>query len=137
MDRTHDVFVTLARRVRDLADVDDLGGWLYRVAVNTCLMDLRKARGWRKVKDVLTGRMFTGAPTPEREAQAKRDLSKLEVAVRDLPVKQRAIMTLVHLDGKTQTEAARLLSLSEGQVSKLYKKAVASLQASEWEIDHG
>ena len=46
-------------------------------------------------------------------------------------------MTLIHLDGKTQSEAARLLSLSEGQVSKLYKKALATLQASDWEIDHG
>ncbi len=50
MDRTHDVFVTLAREVDALRDASDLGGWLYRVAVNTCLMDLRRAKGWRRIK---------------------------------------------------------------------------------------
>jgi RNA polymerase sigma-70 factor (ECF subfamily) len=136
MDRTHDVFVILARRMGKLTDTDDLGGWLYRVAFNTCLMDLRRARGWRKVKDQLLGWVGPAASTPERNAQAKRDVSKLELAVRELPVKQRVLITLVHLDGKTQSEAARLLSLSEGQVSKLYKKALSNLQACDWEIDH-
>ena len=116
MDRTHDVFVILARELGGLHDHDDLGGWLYRVAANTCLMDLRRAKGWRKVRDQLFGWMSAEPPRPDRIAQARRDASALEAAIEKLPLKQRGVMTLIHLDGKSQVEAARALGVSEGQV---------------------
>ncbi len=46
-------------------------------------------------------------------------------------------MTLIHLDGKSQGEAARILEISEGQASKLHKQALSTLQLADWEISGG
>jgi DNA-directed RNA polymerase specialized sigma subunit len=45
-------------------------------------------------------------------------------------------MVLVHLEGKSQNEAAELLSVSKGQLSKLHTKALAELEKRDWEVPH-
>ena len=46
-----------------------------------------------------------------------------------------AVMVMVHLEQKSQTETAELLGLSKGQVSKLHSRALAHLRQREWNID--
>jgi RNA polymerase sigma-70 factor (ECF subfamily) len=134
MDRTHDAFVTLAEKLDGLDTSEELGGWLYRVAVNTCLMDLRRQKSWRTLFGALSGR-----PEPvddmERRVRARRDASRFEAVLAELPAEQRSVMVLVYLDGASQTEAAELLGFSKGYVSKLHSRALASLRRRDWEID--
>jgi len=100
-------------------------------------MDLRRAKGWRKVRDQLFGWAAAEPPRPDRLTQARRDASALEAAIKNLPLKQRGVMTLIYLDGKSQVEVARVLDVSEGQVSKLHKQALTTLQLRDWEISDG
>lgn len=132
-DRTHEVFLKLAERLHEVQNPDDPGGWLYRVAVNECFMSLRRAKTSGRLLSLL-GMGDRTAPSVDRAVQAKRDLSALGAALSQLPAKQRAVMVIVHLEGRTQTEAATLLSLSKGQVSKLHKKAIDALAARDWEV---
>lgn len=134
-DRTHEVFLKLAERVGEVQSQDDPGGWLYRVAVNECFMTLRRAKTSNRLLSML-GIEERMAPSVDRAVQAKRDLSSLGAALSKLPAKQRAVMVMVHLEGRTQAEAATLLSLSKGQISKLHKKAMTALAARDWEVPH-
>lgn len=133
MDCAHDVFITLAERLEGLDEHEDLGGWLYRVAANTCLMRLRRQKSWLGIFGAISN-VARHSSEMERGVQARRDVTRLEEALAELPPEQRAVMVLVHLDGKSQTEAAGILELSKGYVSKLHQRAVTALRAKEWEI---
>jgi RNA polymerase sigma-70 factor, ECF subfamily len=133
LDRTQEVFVRLAENLNELHDVDDIGGWLYRVLANLCLMTLRRRQRWRRVAQVL-GIERPHAVAADRELQARRDLTALERALALLPAKQRAVVVLVEIEGHKQVEVARILDLSKGQISRLHAAALATLQAGGWEL---
>jgi RNA polymerase sigma-70 factor (ECF subfamily) len=133
-DRMHDVFIKLLERADQVREVGDPGGWLYRVSVRTCFMELRRKRRFSGVLGALMGVSDEPSLGPERLARARRDVGELEAALADLPPKERAVVVLVHLEEKSQTEAAELLELSKGQVSKLHSRAMAKLRAREWDV---
>lgn len=136
LDRTHDVFLRLAEELPRLRDTDDLGGWIYRVAVNTCYMDLRRGRIWQKIADRLRRATGKVEPSAEPAVQSRRDIAALEGAIRSLPAKERSLITLVLLGGKSQAEAASLLGMSRGYASKLHQRAMKLLDALDWEVAH-
>jgi RNA polymerase sigma-70 factor (ECF subfamily) len=133
-DRTHDVFLKLAEKGE--RDIDDVGAWLYRVSVNECFMALRRTRTSSRILAFLALAWDRSQPPAEAQVRARRDLSELASALAELPPKQRLVMVMVHLEGKSQAEAAELLGLSKGQVSKLHKKAMAALESHDWEVPH-
>jgi RNA polymerase sigma-70 factor (ECF subfamily) len=135
-DRTHEVFLKLAEKGAEIRKIDDLGGWLYRVSVNECFMALRRSRTSGRILSFLAFAWDRTEPPAEAKVRARRDLSALADALAELPAKQRAVMVMVHLEGKSQNEAAELLGLSKGQISKLHKKAMEHLAAREWEVAH-
>ncbi len=134
-DRTQEVFVKLAEHMSSVQNKDDPGGWLYRVSVHTCFMQMRKERGLSRAVDQLKRLVIGAEPSVAPRVDARLTLSELERALAELPPKQRAIMVLVYLEQQTQSEAAQLLDLSKGQVSKLHKKALLSLKKRGWEVD--
>jgi len=134
LDRTHDVFVRLAEQLPRLEDRENLMPWLYRVAANFCLMALRRQGRWGRLRERLRHLGPRAAATPAQEVQEGRNRAAIVEAIAALPARQRAVMTLVYLDGLTQTEAAGALGLSKAQVSKHHQKAVDTLRARDWEL---
>jgi RNA polymerase sigma-70 factor (ECF subfamily) len=134
LDCTHDVFVKLMDAQDRVREREDPGGWLYRVAVNTCFMALRSHRRRDRLRSLLGRRPPDVEPPPENRMRAAQTLSRLEGALRALPTKQRVIMVLVHLEEKSQQEVVQLLGLSKGQVSKLHSRAFAKLAEGDWDI---
>ena len=130
-DRTQDVFVRLNEKLDGL-ERENLRPWLRRVAVNECLMDLRR-REWRRG---LLSRFWSGptsAASPEEHALAGRDVSALDRALATLPAQQRALLALMYFDGASLTESAELIGVSKGQASKLHKRALEALREQDWE----
>ena len=134
LDRSQEVFVTLAQSLGKLGELEDLGGWLYRVSVNACLMELRREKGWRRIVNNWMAHEPEHVPSAESQVQARKDVSELELALKSLPTTERALMVLVYLDGKSQSEAAKQLGFSKGYVSKLHKRALARLESMDWEV---
>ncbi len=134
-DRAQDAFVKLVDVIDTVRDRQDPGGWLYRVAVNTCLMSLRRRTLTSRVLSAV--RVIAGPlmDEPEPRLRAQRALSELETFIAELPPKERAIMVLVYVEQKSQTEAGEILGLSKGQISKLHARAIAKLKARSWELD--
>jgi RNA polymerase sigma-70 factor (ECF subfamily) len=129
-DATQDVFIKMLEHLSTLSDHDDLGKWLYRVTVNTCLTRLkREGSVWGRVRQALTASSETAdRRTPERSVQLRHDLGEALAALERLPAKERVVFTMKHLDNLPQQEIAAALDLSEGYVSKLLHRALARLQ---------
>ncbi len=129
-----DVFLKLHRSAGRYRRTARFKTYLYRVAANHCLNELR--RGERTARaggpavelDHLPG----GAPSPEEEASA----SALERAVQDLlgrlPEKQRAAFVLARLEGLAYEEVAEILETTVAAVKSLVHRAtVAAAEALE------
>jgi RNA polymerase sigma-70 factor, ECF subfamily len=123
-DVTQDVFVSLIGAVHRLREVEDLGGWFYRVTTRRCMTRISRER-FRALAPV---RWFFGNDPPEverpDETLAKRsELFAALGALDALPPKERVAFAMHHLDGKELKEIGQVLGHSKGYVSKLIKRA--------------
>jgi len=126
-DRTQEVFVKLAENTAKLHHLDSIGGWLRRVAINGCLMDLRRRSRWRNIRQRLaaTGQAME---TPHHAVEQQREAADLRKAIEGLPARLREVITLTYLMDCSQAEAAELLEISKGELSKRHKKALQRLR---------
>lgn len=133
LDRVHDVFMRLHENLNSLELDSDLRPWLRKVAVNECLMDLRRRERRQRLLH-LFGRVPEVSPErPDQSAALRRDVIALDLALAGLPAKQRVLLSLMYFEGESLSDAATLIGISKGQASKLHKRALASLGEREWE----
>ena len=128
--------------------------WLYRVATNRCLNQLRSASRrpvpatplpiappepsrmneafWlQPYPDVLLDRLTDDAPGPEARYESREAISLAFVtALQVLPPNQRAVLLLRDVLGYRSAEAADLLGMSDDAVNGALKRARATLDAS-------
>lgn len=122
-DLTHDVFLRLHAHLSTLDETSDLAPWLYRTTANLALNRLRDEQSVLGRLSKLWSSERDAAPDPE--ARLSRRQSVLQTLGR-LPARERLVLCMKVLDGKSQQEIASALDLSEGYVSKLSARA--------WEI---
>jgi RNA polymerase sigma factor (sigma-70 family) len=131
-DVTHDVFLKLFEELPKLDAREDLGGWLYRVTSNLALRRLQRDRSL--IERVV--RLVQSAPQPSAEqlVQRREETAAALSAIEALPPKERVVMLMKLVDGTSQTEIARALGMSKGNVSKLVALGRAKLIAGGWEV---
>jgi len=133
-DATHDVFVKLLERLPGLDQADDLGAWIYRVTVNTCLTRLKRDGSvWRRVARTLAATP-PRTDDPERRVQVRDELGAVLRQLDELPARERVVFCMRYLDELPQHAIAENLELSEGYVSKLLGRVRERLQRSGWEV---
>lgn len=136
LDRAHDVFIRLHENLATLRLDDDLRPWLRKVAVNECLLDLRRSERRRRLLGLFGLAAEPSAISdarPERAFALSQDVVALDRALATLPVKERMLLSLMYFDGESLTEAAALIGVSKGQASKLHKRALEALSKRDWE----
>lgn len=128
-DVVQDVFIKVLDRLDRIDDHEHLDAWLYRVTTNHCLRKLRRERLWgvEIVRRLLAGGAGAVAPL-EGQVFARRELERTREALARLPARERVVLSMCHLDGKSQREVCEILGLSKGYVSKLLARALARLQ---------
>lgn len=125
---TQDVFAKLFVQFNQLNQNEDLARWLYRVTVNLAISDFRKeGRLWHRVKALL-GQDERKVQSPAEVFEQQESALECERAIRSLPGQQRVLLWMKLVDGRSQRDIARELELSEGQVSKLISKGLATLK---------
>ncbi|HEY3355544.1 MAG TPA: sigma-70 family RNA polymerase sigma factor [Polyangia bacterium] len=135
-DVTHDVLLKLLEHLPRLGEHEDLGGWLYRVTVNTALSRLRHERSvFGRVLKRLKAEPEPAAPAPDVLFEQHEAAAAAMHTLRAMPPRERIVICMKILDGKSQQEIAAALSLSEGYVSKLVTRAWDRIRASGWEVD--
>ncbi|HEX4621795.1 MAG TPA: sigma-70 family RNA polymerase sigma factor [Myxococcaceae bacterium] len=134
-DVTQDVFVKLLEHLPRLEGTGDLTGWLYRVTTHLALKRLRKDRTFAaKVARMLTGAPPPSEPSPDELFEGKESARAAVKAMEALPPKERVVMSMKLVDGKSQNEIAEALGFSKGYVSKLVTRAEEQLKRAGWEV---
>jgi RNA polymerase sigma factor (sigma-70 family) len=109
------VFLTLARKGGLLRKRQSVAAWLYRVAQHVAVRARAREQRRRQVEGTM------GKPpetrTPEG-AESREVVAVIEAELAELPEKYRAVLLLCGVEEKTHDEAARLLGLPKGSMSK-------------------
>lgn len=112
--------------------VAGIGGWLRRVASNLCIDRIRSGRRTEVTDEVPEQVEEAGQLTGLTSMELS---SRVELALRTLPERQRAALTLFHFEGLSQIEVGRKLGVTDEAVESLLARARRALKvklASEW-----
>src|SRR5690606_2820150 len=104
-DVAQDVFMALLDKLATLDDREQLDGWLYRVTTNRCLRKLERDRF--RSRPIVRWLLTAGAevePSIEGQVFARHDLERARTALARLPARERVVLSMCHLDGKSQRE---------------------------------
>ena len=127
-DLTQDTFVRAWQKLETFRGKSEFSTWLYRLAVNIVLADLRARGRWHD-------RLVEGEDSFAEQAAPPRRSSleaiDLERAIAELPSRARLIFVLYDVEGYRHREVASLTGLAEGtskahlhQARKLLRKAL-------------
>jgi RNA polymerase sigma-70 factor (ECF subfamily) len=119
------------RRLRSFRGGCRLSTWLVAVARREAV-DRARSRASREratasasLLSVLNGH----APAADALAERRETLAALEAALERLPARDRLLVRLVHVDGRTYREAALLLDVPENSISPWLARARTRLEA--------
>ena len=108
---TQDAFVRAWRKLAEFRHESAFGTWLYRLAVNVALMDLRSRGGNEDLEEPILEREFQETYGSERRAELGVDLERL---VAGLPPRARAVLVLHDVEGWKHEEIATELGMAVG-----------------------
>jgi len=128
-DAAQETFVTAWRKIGELREPERFDAWLQRVAVNSARMTHR-ARRRRGVREIPSSRVAGAADLPATATPAEVDARALDHALRELPVEQRSILVLHHLEGLAVADLADRLGVPSGTVKSRLHTARRALQAA-------
>ena len=120
-DLLQDIFIKIFTHLHTLKSDDTFGGWLYRIAINTCYSYLRGEKS-RLQKNVPLSEV-EGKLEEKIDDSGDRMMRKpLEEAIQKLPHKLKSIFLLHDVQGFKHEEIAQTLGCSVGtSKSQLFK----------------
>ncbi len=106
--------------------------WLYRVATNVCLNELRKSEHRQSIQPMEEeGARTQAAPpgaSPEVQLQGREVSSRLEVVLRGLPENQRVAFTMARMEGLSHAEISQAMALSIPAIKSAIHRALEALR---------
>jgi len=127
-DVMQNVFIKVWSALEKFREDAKLSTWLYRIAVNESLSYLeqqkkRSAVSWDEV-----------APSIEEKLQSEKGFDgnkakwKLQLAIQQLPEKQRIVFNLRYFDEMPYEEMSKILDTSAGALKASYHHAVKKIE---------
>jgi RNA polymerase sigma-70 factor, ECF subfamily len=92
---------------------DEVGAWLYRIAMNAAMSWLRRQRLAR----LLPTRVLTGSDPGAEGLERAEDRQLADIALAALSPKLRAVVVLTYYSGLTQQEVGTALGIPRGTVA--------------------
>jgi RNA polymerase sigma-70 factor (ECF subfamily) len=124
-DATQEALVRAWRELPRLRDPARFQAWLRRLLVNACYDEGRRVRSRSEV--VL---LSDHHPAIADESSGVIDRDRLDRAFRRLPLDQRVVTVLNHVEGLTHEEIAATLGLPLGTVKSRLRYALAGLRSA-------
>jgi len=138
-DVVQDVWVRAYERRRSYSGSGSLLAWLLTMCRNASVSAIRSGTVRKRAKGTLG---VARAVRPAAAADPSTDAQRAEVrelvygAVADLPERQRAVVTLRILEGKTTAQTAEALGIAPGTVKATLHHALRNLASTFGESDH-
>lgn len=120
-DLLQDIFIRVFTHIETLDKDETFAGWMYRIAVNTCLSYLRSNKKVLQQSVPLSSIEYTVGE--DTQSVSEKMLEKpLEEAIQSLPTKLKSVFLLHDVQGFKHREIAQILGCTVGtSKSQLFK----------------
>ena len=127
-DVLQNVFIRVWNGLENFREDSQLYTWLYRIATNECLtyIEQQKKRSSVSLSDVESG--LSNKIKADKHFDANRLEWKLQLAIQQLPEKQRIVFNLRYYDEMPYEKMSRVLETSEGALKASYHHAVKKIE---------
>ncbi len=138
-DISQDVFMEVFRSLSSLKSIDDMSGWIYRIAYCKCISLLRKnnpadpSRNCdpdRSVKDLDKDPKHHNRETPDKTMETEEARIELFRNIDLLPDNQKRAILLHKFEGYSHKEICDEMGLTQASVESLIYRAKVSLRKS-------
>jgi RNA polymerase sigma factor (sigma-70 family) len=127
-DVLQNVFIRVWNGLANFREDAQLYTWLYRIATNESLtfLENQKKRSAVSLSDVETG--LSNKIKADQNFDANRLEWKLQLAIQQLPEKQRLVFNLRYYDEMPYEQMSRVLNTSEGALKASYHHAAKKIE---------
>jgi RNA polymerase sigma-70 factor (ECF subfamily) len=133
-DFAQEAFVRLYRSASKYKELDRIGAYLYRIATNLVVTEVRRERRWSLLLPRLNVSMDKAPAAPDANLISDEIQAKVTAALERLPLKYRAPLVLYEIEEWPYEEIARALECRLGTVKSRIARARELLrrQLSGW-----
>jgi RNA polymerase sigma-70 factor (ECF subfamily) len=127
-DMLQNVFIRIWNGLNNFREDAQLYTWLYRVATNECLtfLEQQKKKSSVSMDDVEAG--LSNRIVADKYFDPNKLEWKLQLAMQQLPEKQRIVFNLRYYDEMPYEEMSRVLETSQGALKASYHHAVKKVE---------
>lgn len=127
-DVLQNVFIKVWKALDNFREDSQLYTWLYRIATNESLtfLDQKKKRKSVSYDDVESG--LSNKIIADKHFDPNKIEWKLQLAIQQLPEKQKIVFNLRYYDEMPYEEMSRVLDTSEGALKASYHHAVKKIE---------
>lgn len=127
-DVLQNMFIKVWNGLENFREDSQLYTWLYRIATNESLtfLDQQKRRSTTSFNEVETG--LSNKIKADAGFDANKLEWKLQLAIQQLPEKQRLVFNLRYYDEMPYEEMSRVLETSEGALKASYHHAAKKIE---------
>jgi len=127
-DVLQNVFIRVWNGLENFREDSQLYTWLYRIATNECLsyLEQQKRKSTAALDETESG--LSNKIVADKYFDPNKLEWKLQLAIQQLPEKQRVVFTLRYYDEMPYEEMSRVLDTSEGALKASYHHAVKKIE---------
>ncbi len=127
-DVLQNVFIRVWNGLQNFREDSQLYTWLYRIATNECLsfLEQQKKKAVLSLNDMESG--LSNKIIADKYFDPNKLEWKLQLAIQQLPEKQRIVFSLRYYDEMPYEEMSRVLETSEGALKASYHHAVKKIE---------
>ena len=127
-DVLQNVFIRVWNGLENFREDSQLYTWLYRIATNECLsfLEQQKRKSALPLDESESG--LSNKVVADKHFDANKLEWKLQLAIQQLPEKQRLVFNLRYYDEMPYEEMSKVLETSEGALKASYHHAVKKIE---------
>ncbi|MBS1591258.1 MAG: sigma-70 family RNA polymerase sigma factor [Bacteroidetes bacterium] len=127
-DVLQNVFIKMWKGLENFREDSQLYTWIYRIATNECLtfIEQQKKKTAVSLNDIESG--LSNKIKAEDNFDSNKLEWKLQLAIQQLPEKQRLVFNLRYYDEMPYEEMSKILETSEGALKASYHHAAKKIE---------
>ena len=127
-DVLQNVFIRVWNGLENFREDSQLYTWLYRIATNESLTFIEQQKKKASISLDDAESALVNKVTADKHFDANKLEWKLQVAIQQLPEKQRVVFSLRYYDEMPYEEMSKVLETSEGALKASYHHAVKKIE---------